>query len=303
MSEPYGATGDSPRADRWGTGHTAPDGTDPTERHDDAIVRIRTSCPPTCSPPSPGRTPTGPRHIGHVSGFGVPSDVFSRYMRMAGPRRADGLGHRRARHADPRPGRAGGCAAEGARRPVQPADRRRPARPRAVVRPVHPHDDAQPLRRRPGAVPHPAPQRLHGRADDDGRHLAVDGTHAARPLHRGHVPDLRVRRRPGRSVRQLWQPARPGRPDQPALADQRRDAAVRADRAVLPRPAGPRRRPRFVAAEPHRLAAERAQVLAQPARRPAAAGDDPRHRLGRSRAAARLGGQPQPSGSTCGSTP
>ena len=26
----------------------------------------------------------GPRHIGHVAGFGVPSDVFSRYMRMAG---------------------------------------------------------------------------------------------------------------------------------------------------------------------------------------------------------------------------
>lgn len=28
----------------------------------------------------------GPRHIGHVSGFGVPSDVFARYMRMAGHR-------------------------------------------------------------------------------------------------------------------------------------------------------------------------------------------------------------------------
>ncbi|WP_369258318.1 methionine--tRNA ligase [Geodermatophilus amargosae] len=28
----------------------------------------------------------GPRHIGHVSGFGVPSDVFSRYHRMAGDR-------------------------------------------------------------------------------------------------------------------------------------------------------------------------------------------------------------------------
>src|ERR1044072_477311 len=26
----------------------------------------------------------GPRHIGHVAGFGVPSDVCSRYMRMAG---------------------------------------------------------------------------------------------------------------------------------------------------------------------------------------------------------------------------
>jgi methionyl-tRNA synthetase len=28
----------------------------------------------------------GPRHIGHVAGFGVPSDVFSRYQRMAGHR-------------------------------------------------------------------------------------------------------------------------------------------------------------------------------------------------------------------------
>jgi len=26
----------------------------------------------------------GPRHIGHVSGFGVPSDIFARYMRMSG---------------------------------------------------------------------------------------------------------------------------------------------------------------------------------------------------------------------------
>ena len=26
----------------------------------------------------------GPRHIGHVSGFGVPSDIFSRYLRMSG---------------------------------------------------------------------------------------------------------------------------------------------------------------------------------------------------------------------------
>jgi len=26
----------------------------------------------------------GPRHIGHVSGFGVPADVFSRYQRMVG---------------------------------------------------------------------------------------------------------------------------------------------------------------------------------------------------------------------------
>src|SRR6476619_4692667 len=28
----------------------------------------------------------GPRHIGHVSGFGLPRDMFSRYQRMAGNR-------------------------------------------------------------------------------------------------------------------------------------------------------------------------------------------------------------------------
>lgn len=26
----------------------------------------------------------GPRHIGHVAGFGVPSDVFARFQRMRG---------------------------------------------------------------------------------------------------------------------------------------------------------------------------------------------------------------------------
>ena len=31
-----------------------------------------------------GPSATGPRHSGHGAGFGVPSDVFSRHMRMAG---------------------------------------------------------------------------------------------------------------------------------------------------------------------------------------------------------------------------
>src|SRR5438093_3561059 len=29
---------------------------------------------------------SGPRHIGHVAGFGVPSDVFARYHRLKGSR-------------------------------------------------------------------------------------------------------------------------------------------------------------------------------------------------------------------------
>ena len=44
------------------------------------------------------------------------------------------------------------------------------------------------------------------------------GPHAPRPLHRGHLPDLRVPGGARRPVRQLRQPARPDRPDQPALA-------------------------------------------------------------------------------------
>src|ERR671931_424427 len=34
----------------------------------------------------------GPRHIGHVSGIGAPSDVFARYQRMAGNRVLMGSG-------------------------------------------------------------------------------------------------------------------------------------------------------------------------------------------------------------------
>ena len=47
----------------------------------------------------------GPRHIGHVSGFGVPSDIFARFMRMSG-HEVLMVSDRRARNADLGPGRA-----------------------------------------------------------------------------------------------------------------------------------------------------------------------------------------------------
>ena len=59
-----------------------------------------------------------------------------------------------------------------------------------------------------------------------GRDQPLDRPHPARPLHRGHLPDLRVRRGARRPVRQLRQPARRDRPDRPALEDQRRDAGA-----------------------------------------------------------------------------
>ena len=114
------------------------------------------------------------------------------------------------------------------------------------VRPVHAHHHAQPLPRHPGSLPDALRQRLHRRADDARRVLAHHGPHPARPLRRGHLPDLRLRGRARRPVRQLRQPARPGRPDRPALEDRRHDAGVPRDRALLPRPAGVRRRLRRV---------------------------------------------------------
>ena len=70
----------------------------------------------------------GPRHIGHVAGFGVPSDVFSRYMRMAGHdvlmvSGTDEHGTPILIAAD-----EAGVDAPGARRPVPPDHRRGPAR-------------------------------------------------------------------------------------------------------------------------------------------------------------------------------
>ena len=136
----------------------------------------------------------GPRHIGHVAGFGVPSDVFSRYMRMAGHdvlmvSGTDEHGTPILVAAD-----AAGVTPQELADTQQPAHRRGPARPRPLLRPLHPHHDPQPLRRGPGAVPHRPPQRLLRRADHEGAISPVDRAHAARPLHRGHLPDLRLRR-------------------------------------------------------------------------------------------------------------
>src|SRR3954447_18297926 len=157
-----------------------------------------------------------------------------------GSRRAHGLGHGRARDADPGAGREGGRVAQAARRPLQPGHRRGPRRPRPLVRPLHPHHNPQPLRGGAGAVPGLLSERLHDRADHGGGDLPLDRPHPARPLHRGHLPHLRIRRRARRPVRQLRQPARPGGAHQPAEPGERRDARVRRDRALLPRPARPR---------------------------------------------------------------
>ncbi len=136
----------------------------------------------------------GPRHIGHVAGFGVPSDVFSRYMRMAGHDVLMVSGT--DEHGTPILVQA---EQEGVT-PRELADRYN----RVIVEDLHALGLSYDLFTRTTTrnhyavaqemFTHAAPQRLHDRADDQGRDLAVDRPHAARPLHRGHLPDLRVRR-------------------------------------------------------------------------------------------------------------
>ena len=233
----------------------------------------------------------GPRHIGHVSGFALPCDMFSRYQRMAGNRvlmvsGTDEHGTPIQVQAD-----AEGVSAR------ELADRYN----RVIVNDLTSLGMTYDLFTRTTTLNHYAvTQEIFVRLlengyiftqDHAGRDLAVHRADAARPLHRGHVPDLRLPERPRRPVRQLRQPARPGRPDQPPVQDQRRDAGLPRDRALLPGPARVRRGAGHLAAgQGGPLAAERAQVLPQPPRRPAAAGDNARPGLGRARSARRLAG-------------
>ena len=146
----------------------------------------------------------------------------------------------------------------------------------------------QPLRRHAGHLPHAAREGLPHRAHDARRVLPPDGPDAARPLHRGHVPDLRLPGRARRPVRQLRQPARSRRPHRAALDHRRLDAGVPRDDAPVPRPARVRDAARGMADGADALAAERPQLLARARPRAQAARDDARHRLGRSRAGSRL---------------
>ena len=122
----------------------------------------------------------------------------------------------------------------------------------------------------------------------------------ARPLHRGHLPQLRLPPRPRRPVRELHQAARPHRLDRPSLRHLRlhRPGGAR-DQASLSPPKPYARSAQELDQHPHRLAAadhlDRPQ-MARRWRRPAGPRHNPRSRLGNSRpprhrALARHGGQ------------
>ena len=165
----------------------------------------------------------GVKHLGNLVGSQLPSDVYARYCRARGhevllicatdehgtPGRAR---RRRGRRAGGRLLRPALAGAEGPRRRLPPL--LRPLRP--LVEPGEPR-------------PHPAFRRPARRRRPDLRgDRAADllprrRPLPARPLRRGHLPQLRLPARPRRPVRELHQAARPHRPHRAPLGDLRLD--------------------------------------------------------------------------------
>ena len=218
----------------------------------------------------------GPRHIGHVSGFGVPSDVFSRFMRMSGHDVLMVSGT--DEHGTPilvQAEREGLTTRETADKynrviveDLQGLGLSYDLFTRTMTR-NHYRGGAgrssSACTRTATWCPRPSSARCRRRTGRTLPDRYIEGT----------CPICGYDERARRPVRQLRQPARPGRPDQPAVPDQRRDAEVRRDRALLPRPAGAGRIAGQVAGRADRLAAQRAQVQPEPAGGPASPGRSP----------------------------
>src|ERR1051326_8931505 len=169
----------------------------------------------------------GPRHIGHVCGFGVPSDVFARYMRMAGHDVLMVSGT--DEHGTPIQVQTD---AEGVT-PRELVDRYN----RVIVEDLLGLGLSYDLFTRTSTVNHyQVTQEIFTGLFENGYIVRKTALGARSPSTGRTLPALRVRQRTRRPVRQLRQPARPRPADQPALEDQRRDADLRRDRALLPRP-------------------------------------------------------------------
>ena len=208
----------------------------------------------------------GPRHIGHVSGFGVPSDVFSRYRRMAGDQVLMVSGT--DEHGTPIQVQAD---AEGLT-PRQLADKYNGV----ITKDLQGLGLAYDLFTRTTTTNHyEVVQNLFLALHRNGYVVAKSAMGAISPSTgrtlpdryvEGTCPHLRLRGRARRPVRQLRQPRRPRRPHQPTVADQRGDPEIRRDRALLPD------LPAFAESLGQWLATrtdwrpQRAQVLGQPRR-------------------------------------
>ena len=200
---------------------------------------------------------SGPRHIGHVAGFGVPSDMFARYHRLRGNDVLMVSGT--DEHGTPVM-----VAADAAgESPRETAERfndliREDLRDLGLSYDLFTRTTTENHYR----VTQDLFRTLYEKGyifeqRDARRVLRLHRPHAPGPVHRGHVPDLRLRERARRPVRQLRQPAR-SRPisSSRARASTGRRRSSR-DEAPLPRSPGVQGSADDVDRGPGALAAER----------------------------------------------
>ena len=217
----------------------------------------------------------GPRHIGHVSGFGVPSDVFSRYMRMSGHDVLMVSGT--DEHGTPilvQAEREGLTTRE-------TADKYN----RVIAEDLQGLGLSYDLFTRTTTRNHYRyPADLHGSVRE--RLLVREETKlgAVSPSTGRTLPDRYIE---GTCPICGYDGARGDQCDNcgnqldpidlinPRVPDQRRDPEVRRDRALLPRPAGPGRFAGQLVVGAHRLAAQRAEVQPEPAARTSSRGRSP----------------------------
>ena len=152
---------------------------------------------------------SGSRHLGHLAGAYLPADVFARFQRRVGNRVLMVSGS--DVHGTPITVRAD---ADG----VTPND---------IVDRYHAEfvDNWERLGISWDGYPRhlPAPSREGPHRQANVRPVLRRGSRAvpARPLHRGHLPALRLHRGTRRPVRELRENPRPGGADQPTVQDHR----------------------------------------------------------------------------------
>ena len=172
----------------------------------------------------------GIKHLGNMVGSMLPADVYSRYLRQRG-------------HdvlyicATDEHGTPAELAAKEAGLPVDEFCAQAHDAQKAVYDGFALAFDyfgrsssAQNRRDHPALRAPPQGERLHRGARDPPGLLARRRPLPAGPLHRRHLPALRLRQGPRRPVRELHPRPGPDRPDRPALGDQRQHATWRSAR-------------------------------------------------------------------------
>ena len=173
-----------------------------------------------------------PFHIGHMMEY-IQADIWVRFRAHGEQRSALRLRRRRARRADHDRGRKGRQDAAGLRRRdrgrAQEVPRRLPDRLRQLALDRRTREP----RTRAGHLPGPPQAGPDRRA----HHRAVlrpgQGHVPARPLHQGHLPEMRHARPVRRQLRELRCGLRAHRSEEPVLDAERRDAGAQEQRALL----------------------------------------------------------------------